>query len=88
MLNKITTLTNLQKIDAIRKFKNSGSDDMNQLEEIRNNIALQQNNIKTVIEFPYVFDVNTDKNILIPENLFQEIVELIKLRTGNNLIYV
>ena len=87
VLNTITTLTNGQKIDAIKQFKLNGND-INELEEIRDNIALQQNNIKLAPSFPYVFDVNTKTNIRIPENLYQEIIDLIKIRTCNNLVYL
>ena len=83
VLNKLTTLTNVQKIDAIKQFKQNGDCDIDNLDEIKENIVLDHNNILLAPSFPYVFDNTTHQNIRIPDNLFEEIVNLIKSKTGN-----
>ena len=86
-LNKITTLTNGQKIDAIKQFKRQGSDDIDDVDYIKNNIVLHSNDISLAPSFPYVFDNSTTKNIRIPDNMFDEIVNLIKIKTDGNMCY-
>ena len=87
VLNKIITLTNEQKIDAIKQFKQYGNNDIDNLEDIKDNVVLYSNNISLAPSFPYVFDNITKKNIRIPDNMFDEIVSLIKKNTDENLCY-
>jgi ParB family chromosome partitioning protein len=87
VLNNITTLTNLQKIDAIKRFKQYGNNDINNLNDIKDNIVIQYNNISLAPSFPYVFDNSTNKNVRIPENMFDEIINLIKNKTDGNIFY-
>lgn len=86
VLNKLNTLTNEQKIDAIKQFKQSGDCNIEDLDDIKDTVALYHNNISLAPSFPYVFDKSTNKNIRIPETMFEEIVNLIKLKTNGNLI--
>lgn len=87
VLNKITTLTNSQKIDAIKQFRQNGNNDIDNLDDIKENLVLQHNNISLAPSFPYVFDNTTKKNIRIPDNMFDEIVNSIKVKTGGNICY-
>jgi hypothetical protein len=87
VLNKITTLTNCQKIEAIKQFKQQGNNNIDDLDDIKDNVVLQSNNIKLEATFPYVFDSSTQKNIRIPNNMFDEIVRLIKIKTDGNISY-
>jgi ParB/RepB/Spo0J family partition protein len=87
VLNKLTTLTNLQKINAIKEFNLNGDDDIDELDNIKEYIAIKENHIILAPSYPYVFDSILKKNVRIPESLFEEIVNLIKHKTGNNLIY-
>lgn len=87
VLHKITTLTNGQKIDAIKQFKQQGNNDIDDLDDIKDNVVLQSNNIKLEGTFPYVFDSFTQQNIRIPNNMFDEIVNLIKVKTCGNICY-
>jgi hypothetical protein len=87
VLNKLTTLTNLQKINAIKEFNLNGDDDIDELDNIKEYIAIKENHIILSPSYPYVFDSILKKNVRIPESLFEEIVNLIKHKTGNNLIY-
>ena len=86
-LNKITMLTNGQKIDAIKIFKRYGMCDIDDLDDIKKDIVLHSNDISFKPSFPYVFDMVTEKNIRIPDNMFDEIVNLIKIKTGENICY-
>jgi hypothetical protein len=87
VLNKITTLTNGQKIDAIKQFKQQGNNDIDNLDDIKDNVVLHYNNISLAPSFPYVFDNSTEKKIRIPDNMFDEIVNLIKVKTDGNICY-
>lgn len=87
VLNKLTSLTNGQKIDAIKQFKLHGDNDIDNLDDIKDNVVLHSNNISLAPAFPYVFDSLSNKNIRIPNNLFDEIVNLIKIKTNGNLFY-
>ena len=85
VLNKITTLTNVQKIEAIKEFKQKGNNDIDNLDDIKENVVIHSNNISLAPSFPYVFDNLTQKNIRIPNNMFDEIVQLIKVKTNGNI---
>jgi hypothetical protein len=87
VLHKITTLTNSQKIDVIKQFKQQGNNDIDNLDYIKDNVVIQSNNIQLAPSFPYVFDSSTQKNIRIPDNMFDEIVHLIKFETDGNICY-
>ena len=87
VLNKITTLTNGQKIDAIKQFIQQGNNDIDDFDDIKNNVVLHYNNISLAPSFPYVFEKSTKKNIRIPDNMFDEIINLIKIKTDGNMCY-
>jgi hypothetical protein len=87
ILNKITTLTNGQKIDVIKQFIQQGNNDINFLDDIKDNVILHYNNISLAPSFPYVIENSTKKYIRIPDNMFDEIVNLIKIKTNGNLCY-
>jgi len=87
VLNKITTLTTPQKIDTIKQFILNGNNDIRNLDEIKENVVIQHNNIELAPSFPYVYDVISEKRIRIPDNMFNEIVNLIKDKSGGNICY-
>ena len=87
VLHKITTLTNGQKIDAIKQFKQQGNNDIDNLDYIKDNVVLHHNNISLSPSFPYVFDATTKQNVRIPDNMFEEIVNLINIKTCGNMCY-
>lgn len=87
VLNKLTSLTNGQKIDAIKQFKQQGNNDIDILDDIKDNVVLHSNNISLAPSFPYVIDIVSNKNIRIPDNMFDEIVNLIKIKTNGNVSY-
>jgi ParB/RepB/Spo0J family partition protein len=87
VLNKLTTLTNNQKIDALKQFKQQGNNDIDILDDIKDKVVLHHNNIQLAPSFPYVFDKSVNKNIRIPDNMFDEIINLIKNNTQGNICY-
>ena len=87
LIKNIQTLTSVQKIVAIKDFIRNDCEDAEDINDIKEDIAIQQNNIRLAPSFPYVKDEN-GKNIRIPENLFNEVITLIKSKTNNNLEYV
>jgi len=87
VLNKLITLTNVQKIDAIKQFKLNGNDDIEELNDIKTTIIAQNNNLIIAPPSSYVFDTTTSKNILIPINMYEEIVNMIKIRTDGNIYF-
>lgn len=81
-LNKIQQLTSQQKIDTIKQFNLISSTNIDDLDDIKEDIVINSNNIRLSPSFPYVIDKN-DKYIKIPELLYDDIIHLIQLKTGN-----
>jgi len=82
IVNEIQSLTSQQKISALKTFISHGCN-IEELQDIKENIAIQQNNILLAPSFPYVKDIEINKNIRIPEFLYKDIIDLIKSRTDN-----
>lgn len=74
VLDKIKTLSNAQKIRVLRKFDTNC--DIDELDIIQQDIFFEDNKIEDTP--PYVFDIIVNKNIIIPEDLYGDIVKLIK----------
>jgi ParB family chromosome partitioning protein len=81
LLKNLQTLPTNQKISAIRQFIIDKCEDADEINDIKQDIALQQNNIVLAPSFPYVKDVD-GKNVRIPETLYGEIIKLIEDRNG------
>jgi ParB family chromosome partitioning protein len=81
LIQNITTLTTQQKILAIKEFIRNGYVDADDINQIKNNITIEQNQIKLAPAFPYVKDTE-GKNVRIPEILFPEIISLIEEHMG------
>jgi len=81
-IKNVQTLSTVQQISALKQFAQSGSDDIDDLNEIKENIAIQQNNIKLAPSFPYIKD-SDDKYIRIPTNCYDDIITLIKNKCGS-----
>ena len=86
-LIKLINMTNLQKIEAIKRFIREGSENMEDLNEIKNDIILHQNEIALKPSCPYVFDKTTGKDIIIPKMMYDEFVNLINKHTNGNICY-
>lgn len=87
LVKNIQTLTSTQKITAIKDFIRNDCSDAEDINDIKDDIAIQQNNIILAPSFPYVKDEH-GKNIRIPQNLFADVITLIKSKTGGILQYV
>lgn len=83
VIEKINPLKSKEKLDVIKTFINNNYDDIEELDEIIEEI---ENNNKINYKGPYVFDSIEQKNLLIPENMYNEIIELIKTKE-DELIY-
>lgn len=81
-IKNIQTLSTVQQISALKQFTQSGSNDINDLDEIKENIAIQHNNIILAPSFPYVED-NDGKNVRIPRNCFNDVINLIYNKCGS-----
>ena len=69
VLNKLTSLTNAQKIDAIKQFKQCGDTDIDNLDYIKDDVVLHHNNISLEPSFPYVIDIVSNTNTFISTHL-------------------
>jgi ParB family chromosome partitioning protein len=84
VLNEISTLTSEQKIKALKEFGKLEENDIEELKNIRENIAIQTNNIILAPSEPYVKGKNGE-NIIIPVELYENIEKLIQLNKNKTL---
>ena len=87
LVKNIQTLTTVQKVSAIKDFIRNEFVDAEDINEIKEEIAIKQNNIKLSPSFPYVTD-EEGKDVKIPTHLFVDVIALIRSKTGNQLEYV
>jgi ParB family chromosome partitioning protein len=100
-LKNTETLTNVQKMETIKQYvkhieeeddddeeygQEESKIDVNVLTNIKNNVVLNQTNIRFAPSYPYVHDNLSEKNIRIPEVMFEEIVDLIRAKMGFSYI--
>ncbi len=81
IIKNIKSLTTNQKISAIRTFIKNGCTDAEDIQEIKEDIAIQDNDIRLAPSFPFVKD-NDGKNIRIPDILFPDVIKLILQKEG------
>ena len=89
VLQNLETLTNAQRIETLKNFRNSNDMDIENLNDIKEKVIIKDNNMN-IIEArpPYIYDKTIDKNIIIPEDMYDEILRLIKTRKNGNLVYI
>jgi ParB family chromosome partitioning protein len=87
VLEYIKNLTSSQKVSAIKEFIRNKYTDAEDIDDIKNTVIAECHDIKFVTPYPYVLDENKNK-VKIPENLFANIITLIKSKTGGVLEYV
>jgi ParB family chromosome partitioning protein len=75
VIDKLAPLKSKNKITAIKKFNENNATDINDFDDIIEEI---NNNEKVDYKGPYVFDSIKQKNILIPENIYADVVNFIK----------
>ena len=86
-LNKIDVIRNIQSLNsnqqivALKQFTQNGYTDIEDLNDIRENIAIQDNKIMLAPSYPYV-TTHDGKYIKIPEDLFNDVINLIQNKKG------
>jgi ParB family chromosome partitioning protein len=75
VIDKLASLKSKNKIAAIKKFNENNSNDINDFDDI---IEELNDNEKVDYKGPYVFDSVKQQNILIPENMYADIINFIK----------
>jgi len=77
LLDKLQNLKSKDKIEVIKRFAMMNTDDIDELDDM---IQEYEDNDegKEKYKKPYVFDTKEQKNLVIPEELYEEVVELIK----------
>jgi ParB/RepB/Spo0J family partition protein len=81
VLKCLNNMTNVQKIEAIKDFNKRDSYDLTELEGIKEKLILKATNIEIKSIPSYVYDISTNKGIIIPVHLYEEVIELIKNKT-------
>ena len=81
-VDKLANFKLKNKMNIIKEIKESNFDN---IDEIIDNY--QENEDKDIKKRPYVFDSKMQKNLIIPEELYAEIIELIKSKTEEDLKY-
>jgi hypothetical protein len=71
----------------VKQFNYTGHENIENLDDNKENIVIKNNNITVVPSFPYVNKLHTPKNIRIPDEMLEEIVYLIREKTNDNICY-
>ena len=75
VIDKLISLKSKNKIAAIKKFNEINANNIDDFDDI---ILELNNNEKVDYKGPYVFDSVKQQNILIPENMYSDIINFIK----------
>ena len=86
-IKNIKSLNSAQQKQALKQFVSDECSDADDINEIREDIAIQHNNLTTAPTCPYVTDVN-GRFIKIPKNLYPEIITLIVNNSDDGLEYI
>lgn len=78
--DRISTLSNTQKVEATKQFISEGHSDINMIQNIKEDIVVHDNRIKLAPSVPYVIDDdNKDEPfVIIPPHLYKAILALIR----------
>ena len=84
IIKHIQSLTSTQKISAVKEFVKNEHNNADDIIEIKEDIAIRENKIDFDLAppFPYVYDAD-NKRIRIPEELYLDVVSLIKSKTDD-----
>lgn len=82
VIEKITPLKSKYKLDVIKLFRDNNFTDIDEFDDLVENYSDEKKSYKG----PFVFDSIEQKNLLIPEDMYAEIIELIKSKT-EDIIY-
>jgi ParB family chromosome partitioning protein len=83
VIDKLAPLKSKNKITAIKKFNENNATDINDFDDIIEEI---NNNEKVDYKGPYVFDSIKQQNILIPENMYADVINFIKEKIDEDKI--
>lgn len=86
LIEKMAPLKAKNKIEVIKKINENNVTNMNELDDIIEDIS-ENNTDNKNYKGPFVFDSVKQQNILIPENMYAEFVEMIKLKQGDEIVY-
>jgi ParB family chromosome partitioning protein len=78
VVEKITPLKSKNKLAVIKLFIDNNLTDIDDFDELVENYTDEK---KTNYKGPFVFDSKEQKNLLIPEDMYEEIVNIIKSKT-------
>lgn len=78
VVDKIKSLTTNQQKQAIKQFITNRCENIDDLDSIREEIAIQQNKIELSPSVPYVLD-EEGNNVIIPKHLYSKVVALIRI---------
>lgn len=81
LLDKLQNLKSKDKIEVIKRFIMMNTDDIDELDDIIQEFE-DNDDSKEKYKKPYVFDTKEQKNLIIPEYLYEEVVELIKSKSA------
>lgn len=82
VIQKITPLKSKSKLAVIKLFAEKNLTDIDDFDDIVDNYSDEKKSYKG----PFVFDSKEQKNLLIPEDMYEELVKLIKDKT-EDIIY-
>ena len=83
VIDKLAPLKSKNKIAAIKKFNENDATTIDEFDDIIEEI---NNNEKVDYKGPYVFDSIKQQNILIPENMYADIINFIKEKVDEDKI--
>ena len=86
-IKNIKSLNTVQQKQALKQFVDDECSDADEINEIKEDIAIQHNKITLAPSFPYVIDSN-GKFIKIPKHLYSDIIALIKHKSDGNIEYI
>lgn len=81
LLDKLQNLKSKDKIEVIKRFSMMNTDDIDELDDLIQEFE-DNDEDKEKYKKPYVFDTKEQKNLIIPEDLYEEVVELIKSKSA------
>jgi len=85
-IKNIKSLNSAQQKQALKQFVNDECSDAEEINDIKEDIAVQQNNIKLAPTCPYVTDIS-GRYIKIPKQLYPDIINLI-INNSDGLEYI
>jgi ParB family chromosome partitioning protein len=86
-IKNIKSLNSAQQKQALKQFVADECSDADDINEIKEEIVIQHNNINLAPSCPYVTD-NSGRFIKIPKNLYPDVINLIINNSDNGLEYI